>query len=301
VISSSKAVLTRRHLASSQLAGAGARRGGSRSRPGALLVCLSAVALLLHSACIDFLYSAGPRLSHRIAAEPRRWQQGRVLDWEPRGSAARFALDASGEGLGYDTAGEQRDIEWKQLVEASLPDVDLNSVGQEFLAETWSQESLIVQALLREGAQDIEVSSQGGRKREMTFLMRTGIPWNKVLAFLRMQGKAKEAEDAIGIGKEGLSSVTAVHALEEASAESVRVKSTYVVKSPRMDLHMDLNMRNGRYSYNGGITFFSWPSERFDILQFGIVKKFMEASFMKAMEHLGKTTLAELGRRARGS
>jgi len=296
----SKAVLPSRRLAPSQLSLAVPRRMGPRRRPGVLLVCCLAVALVLHAACCGFLYASGPRLPRSVAIAPRRWQQGQVLDWERQAPAPRTAVAASSEGSGHGTDGELPHIEYTSLVEASLPDVDLNLLGQELLAETWSQESLMVKALLREGAQNIEVLSQRGKDREMTFLMRTGIPWSKVLAFFRMQGKAKEADAAV-TGKEGLSSVVALHRLEEASAESVRVKSTYVVKAPRMNLHMDMRMQNGRFSYDGGIEFFSWPSENFDMLQYGVVRKFMEASFMKAMEHLGKTTLAELGRRAGGS
>jgi len=192
-------------------------------------------------------------------------------------------------------------VEYTNLVEAALPAVNMEALEQELSGDVWSQESLFVKALLQEGAQEVKVSppsADAGHEREMSFLMRTGIPWNKVRAFLRMQGKEQEVDAAVGGGNAGLSSVKATHQILESSANSIKVKSTYVVTMPRLDLHLLVSLQNGKYTFDGAVEFFSWPSASLDLFQYGIVRKFMEASFMKALEHYGKTILAELRRRA---
>jgi len=133
----------------------------------------------------------------------------------------------------------------------------------------------------------------------MSFLMRTGIPWNKVRAFLRMQGKEQEADTALRAGEEtGLSSIRAKLKFVEISGDAIEVKSTFAVATPRLDLHLTARLQDGRYTFNAGVEFSSWPSVSFDLFQYGIVRKFMEASFMKALGHYGGTILAELSRRA---
>lgn len=275
------------------------RTSKAHQRPRTLAAGLVLLPVLHLTRVLTLSLGDSPR-AWAVAAPARAPRVARLPRALPRHARVRLLSVYDAESREPGTS-EQAPIEFTSLVEAPLPAVDLDALGEELSADIWSQESLLVKALLKEGAQKVEVSppsSEDGSEREMSFLMRTGIPWNKVRAFLRMQGKEQEADAAVSGGEAGMSSVMATHQFDEISGDAIKMRSTYVVGTPRLNLHLQLALQKDQYSFDGGVEFFSWPSASFDLFQYGIVRKFMEASFMKALEHYGKTILAEVGRRA---
>jgi len=176
----------------------------------------------------------------------------------------------------------------QQLLEATLPELELAALREDLAAEVWTEESLLVKVLLRQGAQDVVTQPWAGQSRSMSLKLPLGIPWGKIRRYLGSVDDLLEEPT-------GASSVEAVHRVVPTEGLVV-VDSAYEVPMLSLSLHLRVALqqqhRQGvKYTFSGWVEFENASTGLFSNR---FVQRCMEMGFMEAAKRYGQAVLAEL-------
>mmetsp|Transcript_7789 Transcript_7789/g.19806 ORF Transcript_7789/g.19806 Transcript_7789/m.19806 type:complete len:304 (+) Transcript_7789:69-980(+) len=190
--------------------------------------------------------------------------------------------------------------EYRLLISSEIPELDVEGVARELEAEAWTEDSLLVKALVKEGAKNVATLPWTGRSREMTFDLRLGIPWETVRAYMQLSGRDREESMVTPTLAE--TEITARHSVYVSPSELVMVESTYAVASPALNLkmlfalHPASSIGGGEYIFGVAVEY--PPGHTASFLEYPIIRDFMNIGLVEASRHYGKTLLVELRGRA---
>lgn len=187
------------------------------------------------------------------------------------------------------------------VVQAELPAIDHVALQKELMATTWTGKTWLVKVLSDEGATDIRISPWASHRRNMTFSLGLGIPWDKVHAFLRMQKTgSSSAAPAVLEDAEQFSSVEASHTVQLLGSGDWGLRSTYSVPGVSVKLDIDIDFRRRRRSGHKFVQYkFSAKMQFTDkgpgnIFSYGFIRRSMELGFGAALRRFGLDLLAEV-------
>lgn len=196
------------------------------------------------------------------------------------------------------------DAKYELLEDTLLPEFDLKAVESELLADEWTQSGNVLMKVLTDyGARGMTVAPWVGRTRNMTFNIRTGIPWSKVFMYQRL---SPDSVERVGESDpelhQGMTKVVGTHEVTGSSANTLSVESRYYCLLPfgqtvdmRMALTLKPQLHGKRHDVGdvvlrvGGFVDAGYSG--------GFVERMMEQGFMQAVRTYGKALRADLEQR----